>query len=99
MGLFDHLTCELPLPDNYKRKSGFQTKSLGCQMGFWTITKDRRLIDDDGSHRLMTTTLNFYDLTRDNEWHEYTCEVVRGIVGEIVVVPDQELGNGVDRGV
>jgi hypothetical protein len=45
MGMFDHVTCELPMPDGRDvPKDGFQTKSLECLMYLFTITATGRLI-------------------------------------------------------
>jgi hypothetical protein len=43
--MFDHVTCELPIPDGRNvPKDGFQTKSLQCLMDLFTITAAGRLI-------------------------------------------------------
>jgi hypothetical protein len=43
--MFDHLRCELPMPDGRDvRKDSFQTKSLWCALSFFTITGAGRLI-------------------------------------------------------
>lgn len=44
MGMFDYLTCELPMPDGQVVKEAFQTKSLWCSMDLFTITATGRLI-------------------------------------------------------
>ena len=45
MGMFDHVTCELPMPDGRElAKDSFQTKSLECLMDLYTITAAGRLI-------------------------------------------------------
>jgi hypothetical protein len=45
MGMFDHVTCELPMPDGREViKDSFQTKSLWCCMDLFTITAAGRLI-------------------------------------------------------
>src|SRR5438552_2557268 len=45
VGMFDHVTCELPLPDGREaRKDSFQTKSLWCCLSRFTITAAGRLI-------------------------------------------------------
>lgn len=45
VGMFDHVTCELPMPDGRElAKDAFQTKSLDCLMDFFTITAAGRLI-------------------------------------------------------
>ena len=45
MGMFDHVTCELPMPDGREvLKESFQTKSLWCCMDLFTITAEGRLI-------------------------------------------------------
>jgi hypothetical protein len=45
VGMFDHVTCELPMPDGRDvPKDGFQTKSLQCLMDLFTITAAGRLI-------------------------------------------------------
>jgi hypothetical protein len=43
--MFDHVTCELPMPDGRNlAKDSFQTKSLECLMDLYTITSAGRLI-------------------------------------------------------
>lgn len=45
MGMFDYVTCQLPLPDGREvPKNAFQTKSLWCSMDLFTITAAGRLI-------------------------------------------------------
>jgi hypothetical protein len=45
VGMFDHMTCELPMPDGRDlAKDSFQTKSLECLMDLYTITAAGRLI-------------------------------------------------------
>jgi hypothetical protein len=45
MGMFDHVTCELPMPDGREvEKDSFQTKSLWCSMDRFTITAAGRMI-------------------------------------------------------
>ncbi len=45
MGMFDHVTCELPMPDGREVvKDSFQTRSLYCVMVRFTITAQGRLI-------------------------------------------------------
>jgi hypothetical protein len=43
--MFDHVTCELPMPDGRDvPKDGFQTKWLRCCMDLFTITAAGRLV-------------------------------------------------------
>ncbi len=43
--MFDHVTCELPMPDGRElAKDSFQTTSLHCLMDLFTITAAGRLI-------------------------------------------------------
>lgn len=45
MGMFDEVKCNMPLPDGrVSPGSWFQTKSLCCCMGKYTITAEGRLI-------------------------------------------------------
>jgi hypothetical protein len=45
VGMFDHVTCELPMPDGRElAKDAFQTTSLDCLMDLFTITAAGRLI-------------------------------------------------------
>ena len=46
MGMFDHIACEMPLPEQPAPPRGraFQTKSLDCLLERYTITGDGRLI-------------------------------------------------------
>lgn len=45
MGTFDHVTCELPMPNgSVAIRDFFQTKSLWCSMDHFTITAAGRLI-------------------------------------------------------
>jgi len=43
MGMYDHLECEVDLPDG-SPPFGLQTKCFGCRMERYTITKDGDLI-------------------------------------------------------
>jgi len=45
MGMFDYLTCDLPMPDGREvLQDSFQTKSLWCSMDLFTLTAAGRLI-------------------------------------------------------
>ena len=45
MGMFDHVACELPIPDGrVLDRDSFQTYSLECLMDLYTITAAGRLI-------------------------------------------------------
>jgi hypothetical protein len=44
MGFFDTVYCKYPLPDPRHQDLAFQTKSLECLMGTYTITRDGRLV-------------------------------------------------------
>jgi hypothetical protein len=45
VGMFDHVTCEPPMPDGRDlAKDSFQTRSLHCLMDLFTITVAGRLI-------------------------------------------------------
>jgi hypothetical protein len=45
MGMFDHICCELPLPDGQDvAKDSFQTKAMWCGMDLLTITAAGRLV-------------------------------------------------------
>jgi hypothetical protein len=45
MGMFDYVTCELPMPDGREVvKDSFQTKCLWCSMDRFTITAAGRFI-------------------------------------------------------
>jgi hypothetical protein len=45
VGMFDHIRCEMPLPDGRDvLKESFQTKSLWCGLNRFTITAAGRLI-------------------------------------------------------
>jgi hypothetical protein len=53
MGMFDDVECDYPLPDPVAQAVGFQTKSLGCMGGHYTITFGGQLQEDayrDGTH-------------------------------------------------
>lgn len=89
MGMFDRLSCAMPLPDGYVAADGeFQTKDLSCELNDYAITEDgifRTANGDDAYIRL-----NFYDMEPDTRvWHEYNavCEVK---VLRIEQVPDRQ---------
>lgn len=44
MGMFDHITCEYPLPDKEVQDEVFQTKSMERHMDDYVITKEGRLV-------------------------------------------------------
>ena len=49
MGMFDYIRCELPLPDGWESDE-LQTKDFDCQMVTHVITKDGRLMLDNGHY-------------------------------------------------
>ena len=68
MGMFDHVTCELPMPDGREVvKDSFQTKSLWCCMDLFTITAEGRLI----FHKRLysTSSLPEHVADIDTEYH------------------------------
>jgi len=48
MGMFDYIKCEAPLPDGFEGM--LQTKDFGCEMTTHIITKEGRLMLDNGYH-------------------------------------------------
>ena len=46
MGMYDYVICEVDLPDGGDVDDEFQTKDFGCQMAYFTIRKDGRLIEE-----------------------------------------------------
>jgi hypothetical protein len=99
VGMFDDLTCEMPLPDG-KPAIPFQTKDLDCELNQYTITPDGRLARNDGRGEPnewndFTGTLRFYGYEGDpNEiedfstvWREYEATVEKGQVMKLKVVP------------
>jgi len=47
MGMFDYIRCEVPLPDGWQADE-LQTKDFDCEMITHVITKDGRLMLDNG---------------------------------------------------
>ena len=78
MGMFDDVTCEMPLPDGFDG-GGFQTKDFECVLDKYRITEDARLMrggfswDTDGVKTKREEVdvayhgiLNFYSCTGDH---------------------------------
>lgn len=89
MGMFDWITCEMPLPETPTKPPGFfQTKDLRewPQCERFTITADGRLRLDDGNAEWwnavdtgqFTGSIQFYDLGPKGEWWEYRADFVDG---------------------
>lgn len=45
MGMFDHIHCDMQLPDGAKSVREWQTKDLDCSMSHYAIRSDGRLVD------------------------------------------------------
>ena len=43
MGMYDHVTCDYPLPDPFQRLDHFQSKQFGCTLGHIQISHDGKL--------------------------------------------------------
>ncbi len=55
--MFDHVSCELPMPDGREVvKDSFQTKSLWCCLDLFTITAAGRLIFHKRRYSLASAT-------------------------------------------
>jgi hypothetical protein len=68
MGMFDHVTCELPMPDGREVvKDSFQTKSLWCCMDLFTITAAGRLIFH--KRRYSTSRMSAHVADIDMDYH------------------------------
>lgn len=93
MGLFDTITCEVPLPEAEHQDLEFQTKDLECLMLHYVITRDGRLVRKAGRGLLQGPVrdstwphhgdLRFYTSTGDGEarqWIEYVARFTHGRV-------------------
>ena len=97
MGMYDNVTCEVPLPDGYS--GAFQTKDFDCCMDRITIRADGRLVHDKRawtSHDAATATdlnfhgiFNFYDYTISRGWHEYEAKFTDGALVEIALASQE----------
>lgn len=45
MGMFDYITCDMPLPEGSGGVREWQTKDLDCSMSHYAIRSDGRLVD------------------------------------------------------
>ena len=97
MGMFDHITCELPMPDGRDVvRDSFQTKSLWCCMDLFTITSTGRLI----FHKRQYSTsrvpvpmadidmdyhgdIEIHGLARDDSYVRYAVRFTHGAVERI----------------
>jgi hypothetical protein len=77
MGLFDYLRCDLPLPDSGPAVE-FQTKSLRCTLTQWRITRDGRLVGEDGADAGYHGVLRFYTGGPGEPWREYEAQFTEG---------------------
>ena len=102
MGMFDHVKCELPLPDGFNGV-GLQTKDFDRSLAVLTITKDGRLVtdnrdwwrDDGKPYDLeFDGQFNFYSLEGDPNggyiWHEYQATFTDGSLVGIEVLTDAQ---------
>lgn len=54
MGMFDYIRCEVPLPDGYDPGPAyFQSKDFDCEMVTHVISKDGRMMLDNGHYELV----------------------------------------------
>lgn len=68
MGMFDHATCELPMPDGREMvKDSFQTKSLWNCMDLFTITESGRLVFHKRQYSTRRMPVHVEDI--DLEYH------------------------------
>lgn len=101
MGMFDDLTCEVPVPgDQQPRHPSFQTKDFACLLDHYTIKADGTLwVSGDeriAAHQIpFHGMLNFYtyesdDIKRDGKddgwWFEYEAKFTDGKLQGIEVV-------------
>lgn len=52
MGMFDYIRCEVPLPDGYQ-PTELQSKEFGCEMVTHVISRDGRMMLDNGCWELV----------------------------------------------
>jgi hypothetical protein len=77
MGMFDRVLCELPLPDGGPAAE-FQTKSLRCELTLWRITREGRLVGQDGSDAGYHGVMRFYTGGTGQPWREYEAQFTEG---------------------
>lgn len=77
MGLFDHVLCDLPLPDGAPAAE-FQTKSLRCALNLWRITSQGRLVDERGEDSGFHGVMRFYTGGVGEPWREYEAQFTEG---------------------
>jgi len=97
MGMFDDLTCDMPIPGKTKPKElSFQTKDFGCYLDQYQIRSDGTLWmkerEDDKEKQVMHHGwLSFYTFESeksdgDGNWFEYKAKFTDGICQEIKLV-------------
>lgn len=92
MGMYDTITCDMALPDNWDNEH-FQTKSLDCALNMYHISSDGKLLRKHNAGVYMpeiyTGEIRFYSfegtnhLADDYEWHEYIALFLKGKCIEI----------------
>lgn len=83
MGLFDTLYCEYPLPDGTAERE-FQTKSLGCTMEAFILTRTGRLLRSDDTDTSFHGVLRFYTRDSAQRWLEYEAKFIDGAQQHLV---------------
>ena len=84
MGLYDHVFCEVDLPDGKSHQGAFQTKDFeDPYLENYTITKDGRLVKDKRDLNFHGF-LNFYTYDdKTDEWREFNAKFTDGKLVEI----------------
>lgn len=93
MGMFDCIRCRVPLPDGYSSSDLMQTKDFDCGLFVHEISEDGRLLLDDGYSKQDANyhgIVNFYDLDKDDLFHEYNAVFTHGQLEKIIQVQPKE---------
>jgi len=76
MGMFDYIKCEVPLPDGYSGE--LQTKDFCCEMTTHIITKDGRLLVDNGYAESVPKHERPYPDAKPGDWRSI-CGMIRRV--------------------
>jgi hypothetical protein len=86
MGMFDHISCEYPLPlteetkalsPNWGQESGFQTKDLDNSLSYYRISPEGELLKEELEHEYIPYTEEELKGIRPKPWSPFKEVIVK----------------------
>ena len=86
MGMYDNVTCDYPLPDQFECLDDFQSKQFGCALSRIKISSDGKL-SINGTEVEFHGWFHFYDSDIHGDFIQYFAKFTDGKIEKMIKEP------------